>query len=508
MGGGKTTAAVLMLSEPMLDGKFKALMLRNNLGNVSAGGGLVDEFENFFGAFAHVTRSGTPSAYLPSGARVDFNHTADQDPDVLYERIRGWQYDVIYYDEMTGCEWSTFGLLLSRNRGSGNWTGKFRGTCNPKKSHWLRTYLDWYIGVDGYPIAERDGCVRFLYQNGETVHDLVWGNSKAEVYEQARSSIDEAVANQNARGGSVKWEDMILSSVFYKGSLSENKVTLGRDSGYVGKIGLMGRKRAQANLGGNWNVDPDLNENLPITPEMAGGVRTNDPAITNELWITADIADAGTNNMIILVWQGFHVIDKLVLSRTTPRENAENILMMAERYQIANTHIIFDATNALYIQGYIPESIPFISSNSPKGMYQRGANRLKDECFLRLVEMLKRGNITMSDDVASSRYPIVSPSTGEVSYTLFFSEFLEEAQVVLFEQMPSGKKRLITKTEMKKRLGKGRSTDVIDTMAMRMLPTLDLEYGKEVESSIMAVRQREEDDEVDGNNNIYTVLGD
>ena len=483
LGAGKSSAAALMMADVLSDPNMKALFLRNNMGNIKAGGGLVDEISNFYGHICDIRFSGIPSAVFEEGARIDFNHTADQNPDVIMERIKGWQYDAIYLDELTGFKWSTFVLLMSRNRGSGKWTGKIRGTCNPKKTHWLRKYLDWYIGLDGYIIPERDGVVRFVYQMGETVDDLVWGMSKEEVYRKCKIAIDEAVRDQNVGGGSVKWEDLILSSVFYKGTLSENKAVLNRDRGYVGKIGMMGRKRAQQNLGGNWNVDPDLDEKLPISPEQAAAVFTNDHMINQEKWITADIADVGTNNMVVMVWNGFHVVDILVLSKTTPKDNASNILMMAEKHGVANTHIIYDATNARYISGYIEGSIPFISMNAPRGMYARSANRLKDECFLRLVSMINNDSITIDDSVAKRKYPIVNPNNHSITYTTVEREFVEECQVVQFEIMPTGKQRLLTKTEMKKKLGLGRSTDIIDTMAMRMCPVLELEYGSEFEAT-------------------------
>ncbi len=497
-----------MCAEPLFDSTFKALFLRNNLGNIKAGGGLVDEAGNIYSGLCDIRQSGIPSAVFPSGSRFDFNHTADQNADALLEKVKGWQYDMIYFDELTGFEWNTFTTLMSRNRGSANWTGKIRGTCNPKKSHWLRTYLEWYIGADGYVIPERDGVVRYVYQNGETVDDLVWGSSKREVYQQCGRAIDEAVKQQNGGGGTVRWQDLILSSVFYKGTLSDNKAVLGRDKSYVGKVGMMGRKRAQANLEGNWNVDPDELQDLPITQEVGRRVFTNDSMATRERWITVDVAEEGTNNTLILAWQGFEVVDMDVFSKATPKQNAERTLVMAEKYQIGNGNIIYDATRATYMSDYIPEAIGFLSSGSPVGMYQRSANRLKDEVFLRLVSMLKGNHITVTDDVANRRYPIVAPMSGNVSYVTFKAEFLEECAVVLFEKTPSGRNRLISKKEMKKLLGRGRSTDVLDAVAMRMLPVLKYEYGSEFEKSAQLGYSEHQASLEYGEQSIYEFLSD
>ena len=65
--------------------------------------------------------------------------------------------------------------------------------------------------------------------------------------------------------------------------------------------------------------------------------------------------------------------------------------------------------------------------------------------------------------------------------------------------MPSGKKQLLAKKEMNAMLGKGRSMDLLDPVAMRMLPVLDLPYGDELSGTVR------DDDEDDGNEdeNIY-----
>ncbi len=483
LGSGKSSAAVMMMAEPSFDSDFAALLLRNNLGNTLIGGGLVDEYDTLYGELIHIKRSGTPSAVFPSKSRHDFNHMADQTPDVVTERVKGWQYDCIYFDELTGFEWDTFAIVMSRNRGTAKWTGKIRGSCNPKKTHWLRTYLDWYIDAAGYIIPERDGIVRYLFQAGETVEDIIWGASKKDVYEKAKIAIDARLKALNGKTGNATYEDVILSSVFYKGNITENKAMLGRDKSYLGKIGMMGSRRAQANIEGCWNVDPDEDLNSPIKPNSIKSTLSNDPCTTGEWWITADIADEGNNNMVIIVWNGFHVVDKLVLPKTTPEDNASNILALAAKYQIANTHIIFDANNARYIQGYIPNSIPFISTLEAKGLYARTAHKMKALCFLRLVEMINNGDITISEDVATSNYPIMRQNSDKIDYVRFFVEFQEECNVVRFVKMPNGKLRLITKNEMKKMLGKGRSTDIIDTFAMRMYPLLDCEYGREIENS-------------------------
>ena len=78
LNAGKTAGAVLMCGEPSLDPKFRAVFLRNNLGDLKSGGGILDEFKKMYGEGCSVIESGDPHIDFPSGARVDVTHIADQ----------------------------------------------------------------------------------------------------------------------------------------------------------------------------------------------------------------------------------------------------------------------------------------------------------------------------------------------------------------------------------------------------------------------------------------------
>lgn len=502
MGGGKTTAAVLSVAEPSIDSRFRAVFLRNNLGDLKSGGGILDEFKKMYGKGVNVIESGDPHVDFPSGARIDVTHIADQKKEVVLQRFKGRQYDLIYFDEMTGFTWDCFTAVYSRNRGTANWTGKVRGTTNPKRSHWLRVFLDWYIGVDGFIIPERDGVIRYFYINGETVKDVVWGDSKEEVYQKCKIQIDRTLAKFNGKTGTATYKDMIKSFTFYKGSMSENKAILGNNSGYVGSVAVMGGREAQANLEGNWNVDSDENLDAPILQEKANQVFMTDPMTNGDRWITCDLADVGSDNFIAIAWDGLHILDVLILTRTTPRINAERLLLFAEKHNVADSHIIYDgARGGIYINDYIPEAIAFESYRAPFGMYFRGAKSLKDECYLRLVECINRESLSCEDEVANRVY---EHQKLRENITIQ-NEFMEECAVVRFKDSMNGKKTLFSKKEMNAKLGKGRSMDLLDPCAMRMYPLLEYPYGEEL---IRSANEYADDDNDYGTDSDYNSVYD
>lgn len=483
---GKTAGAVLMCAEPSTDSNWRGVFLRNNLGDLKSGGGILDEFKSMYRGGVTVIESGDPHVDFPSGARVDVTHIADQSRDKVRQRFKGRQYDLIYFDEMTGFSWDCFTEVCTRNRGRGKWTGKIRGTTNPDKNHWLRKFLDWYIGADGFIREDREGVVRYFYVAGENVEDVVWGDSKEETYLKCKIEIDRKLQKVNGKTGKATYEDMIQSFTFYLGRMSENTDSIGNNSGYVGAVAMAGGRNAEQLLEGNWNVSPNEALDAPIPSDVANGVFMADPQINNDRWVTCDLADTGTDNFLALAWDGFHITDILILGQTTPRENAERLEMFAAHHNVSNSHIIYDAVRGTYINDYIPEAQPFVSYRAPMGMYGRMAFNLKAECYLRLIEMMKRGGLSMEDKVASKIYEHQKLKTAITVQ----NEFMEECAVVRFKDMPSGKKALISKKEMNAKLGKSRSMDLLDPIAMRMLPVLEYVYGEEL---IKTASEDEED---------------
>lgn len=475
-------ALVLAMAEPLMtDPDFRAMISRRSLGNQKAGGGFVEKFKQIFGSdYIKVKESDSPRVSFPNGTFVDLTYLDDSNIDKLRERAKGWEYDMIAIDELTEMSWEVFSYVMTRNRGqSKTFTGKFFATLNPKRSHWTRIFLDWYIGPDGFVIPERDGKVRYFYCNGPTVKDVVWGDSKREVYEKCKLDIDRKLATV---GGNFTYKNMIKSFVFYKGKISENKGLVDNNANYIGSVAASGGRMAQALLEGNFNVDAEEEENIPIASQDAKSVFTQDPAVTGEKWITIDLADYGTDNAIYLAWNGFDAYDIDIVTNSTPRSNAEHARVFAAKHGISLSHIIYDATAGRYFNDYIPEAIPYISAAKPMGIYALSACSVKDLCYLRLCQMIKRGEFTMSDNVAEKVY-----THQNLKYRVTVeNEFLEECSVVRFSETGTGRKRLWSKKEMNRNLGKGRSMDLLDPCAMRMYPCMNMEYGTEIEQGFSA----------------------
>lgn len=479
--------AILACAEPSLDPGFKACFLRTNLDDFKAGGGLIDNIKQAYGDSVVITTSKKPRATFASGAFIECMHVANQTLKALEDDFKGTQYDMIYYDELTNFEWETFCFLFSRNRGEGKWTHKIRATTNPKRNHWVRTFIDWYVGLDGRIIEDRSGVVRYFFNAGNTVKDVVWGNSKEEVYMQNKGQIDTFLKEYNKKYGTATYKDVILSFTFYVGSTSENNAI---DTKYAGSIAAMGATLSAENAG-NWNVDTNNEENC-LSFDVVQQIFLNEPAKNGDKWVTCDLADVGTDNFIAIAWNGFHIEDILILNTTKPKDNAEYLQMFAIDHDVPDNHIIYDAIRARYINDYIPDAMPYISNSHVLGVYGRMYSRLKDECYARLVDVVKRNNLSIDDNIARREYKHKRIKT----YTTIQSEILDEFQVITFREVLGGKKALIGKKELNAKLGKERSMDIADACAMRMFPVLEFPYGEELSSTI-PLNDFDEEDEFD-----------
>lgn len=482
LGGGKTAGAILASAEPMKDPLYRAVYFRRTLGELKGAGGVVDEFENLYGDAVTVTKSENPRiTSKESGAWLECRQIADENPNKVRETYKGLQADAIFFEELTGFAFYTFNYLMSRARGKAKWTGKVRATTNPSKRHWVRKWCDWYIGTDGQAIEERSGVVRYFYLNGSTVDDLVWGDTKEEVYAKCRKSIDRKLKSLK---GTSTYHNLIKSFTFIKGNLAENKELLKNNPDYVGSVS---GDEGDALLMGSWNYDPEEENEAPIIASKARAITENDPCMNGDMWITADLADVGKDNTIILVWNGFHIIDYKIVQKTTGRGNYEAIKRMQLKHGVGDSHVIYDGQRAMYMPDYIPEAIPYISGYAPRGLYRLNFQRMKDECYMRLVNAINEGYISMSEDVANENY---QHQNIKVPISIL-TEFVDECSVVRFKEVMGGKKALLTKKEMNSQLGHEGSMDWLDAMHMRFLPCLACEYGQEIE---YGVQKYEEDD--------------
>lgn len=236
-GGGKSFALLLEPLYHVDNNFFGAVIFRKNATQVRNQGGLWDESFRLYHGIGAIPREQPLEWTFPSGMTVKFAHLENE--KTVYD-WQGSQIALIGYDELTHFSESQFFYMLSRNRSMSGVPGRVRATCNPDCDSWVRKFIDWWIGEDGYPIKERSGKQRWFIRINETI---IWADTKQEL-------IDEyEVPN-------CKPEDKVIpkSVTFISASIYDNQILMQKDPSYLSNLKAMSRVERLRLLGGNWNV--------------------------------------------------------------------------------------------------------------------------------------------------------------------------------------------------------------------------------------------------------------
>lgn len=226
-GGGKSFALLLEPLRHYSNKKFGAVIFRRNTVQVRNEGGLWDESFSLYSQLNAHPREAQLEWEFPSGMRVKFAH-------LEYDRSvydwQGSQIAFIGFDELTHFTEKQFFYMMSRNRSMSGVRGYIRATCNPDSDSWVRKFIDYWIGEDGYPIAERCGKLRWFVREND---EIIWGNSKKEFPGKLPKSV-----------------------TFIPSKVHDNKIMMKSDPSYLSNLQALPRVERLRLLGGNWDVRP------------------------------------------------------------------------------------------------------------------------------------------------------------------------------------------------------------------------------------------------------------
>lgn len=463
LGGGKTTALMLCIAPYIENPNTTVCFIRKTYGEIKTGGGILSEIKKIYD-FDRITESKTPTITMDSGARVLLMQVANENRETFQESWKGSQFSIFCLDELTGYEFETFTYLFTRNRSDAGYKPLMRCTTNPKYSSWCRVWLQnaGYIGDDGYIKEEMDGVVRYFYiKDGRNVNSVLWGATKEDVYLQHKEFFDDKVRRSKGRAS---WEDYILDFCFYRGDIWGNKIMLDSNPNYLASVASSGEITTGALLDGNWFIDPDMWETLPVTEKQIQSIFTADKNDGGDYVITADIALGGEDNMVVMVWKGLHCIDIDVQQKCNANQALAAIRRFQSTYSIPDSRVVFDGISigefigGMY--GMITGAVSFKAGATPIGKGRHNYQTLKTQCADKMCTLVKQGLLTIDSSVADRIYKNQHMKVSKTIKEVVYDEF----RVVRFEEISSsGKIKLLSKKEQKQLLN-GRSPDLIDNL--------------------------------------------
>lgn len=469
-GGGKSQVLLFDACYDTHNPNFSCIFLRKETKQLDKGGGLFDKASKMFPILKGKENKSNKHYTFPSGAKAEFDHIQNESKSEVEKRFKGLEIPAMYLDELDQFSFGTFLIIMGSNRNSHGIRNRIIGTCNPDPDSWLRNMLEWYIDEEGYIDPERDGKIRYLYIYGTSVNEIIWGDTKREVYEKSKHYIDTALTPSLRKVG-ITEDDFIKSFTFIKGDLSENPQLLKSDSNYLANIATGGAAAIARNLSGNWNVKVSGDEMVSRVQMDQMFDETRPAARTGKKYMSIDVALLGADNFITAVWDGLHLVDIIVKKRITSGEAVDIVKSQLAGNGVLEENMVYDYTGNGQALNDFKHAFPVKPQQPPIGKEDNYDN-IKSQIMYTYGRMLIEGKITCSFELANRLFDY---GKGNKKQRMTFREILQNERRALMIADFTGKTKMLSKKEMKKILGG--SPDFMEAVAYRVVFELNKKTG-------------------------------
>ncbi len=228
-GSGKTRGLLMEPFRHVNNPRFRALILRRSSIQIRNQGGLWEEASKMYSSIADM-RETTLQVIFKSGMRLKFAHMLHENDKYDYN---GAQISLICFDELQSFSESQFRYMGSRNRSDCGVDAYMRCTCNPLPNSWIMKYIEWFIGEDGFPIANRSGVLRWFIAIDDR---LSWGATREEL-------LDRFGDHEEPK-----------SLTFISATIYDNPILMRANPQYLANLRALPKVERQQLLEGNWHV--------------------------------------------------------------------------------------------------------------------------------------------------------------------------------------------------------------------------------------------------------------
>ena len=205
-------------------------------------------------------------------------------------------------------------------------------------------------------------------------------------------------------------------------------------------------------LYGNWEYDDDPTCLMNYIAICDLFTNYHISTLSKDRYISADIARMGSDSTVLIVWEGFKVIEIQKHNKIDTTESARIICELQTKYNVHIRNVVIDTDG---IGGGVADQLKgsnnFLNGGRPKN--NENYLNLKSQCYFKLASMVNKAEIW------------IDINNGE--YKEKITKELEQIKQGKIDQ--EGKLQVISKAEMKEKLG--RSPDFADTLMMRMIYT-------------------------------------
>jgi len=363
-GGGKSYCLLMNVLYDIMNRNFRACILRNEKPDLTD---LIETSYELYSQFGEYNRSQNDMTWnFSSGAKLKFNYY-EGEYEAFKKRFQGKQYAYIGLDEVTHCPYKKFKYLLTDNRNAYGIRTRFLATCNPDPDSWVATFLfmgGWLDYETGYPIPEMNGVIRYCYMPGNDVNEIVFGDSREEVFEVCKADIMKHWRAEYSQYGSP--QDLFIFSVaFIEGKLEDNRKLMQSDPTYLARLANQDEEQQSRDLDGNWkfrSAGDDLIKMDDMVQFYNNAFQMDDD---DTLYATADVALQGGDNFVMWFWRGNHILDVYVC-RFDSKTLIEVITAKLAEWGVQEENFAYDYQGiGQILEGHFPEAVKFINQAAP-----------------------------------------------------------------------------------------------------------------------------------------------
>ena len=219
------------------------------------------------------------------------------------------------------------------------------------------------------------------------------------------------------------------------------------DEAYINNLKKSDKVTVERLLFGNFEYDDDPNALIDF--DAIQDLFTNTHVSGGKGYITADIARLGSDKAVIMVWEGFKVVEMHEYDKSKLTEIQSTINSLKVKHSVPNSHIIADedgvgggVVDNLNIKGFV---------NNSKALNDENYANLKAQCYYKLAEKINNREIYLDCELSSNAK----------------EDLIQDLEYVKsYKADNDGKMQILPKQEIKSIIG--RSPDYSDTLMMRM----------------------------------------
>ena len=482
-GAGKTYILLDAAVEDIENRNFRSCILRNEKPDLTD---MIEVSYELYAQYGDYNKSMNDMTWnFDSGAKLKFSYY-EGDYESFKKRFQGKQFAYIGLDEVTHCPYKKFKYLLTDNRNAYGIRTHFLATCNPDPDSWVATFLfdgGWVDRETGFPIPEMNGVIRYCYMPGNDVNEIVWGETREEVFLKCRDDIMKHWRTEFSQYGTPQ-ELFIFSVAFVEGKLEDNHKLMKSDPTYLARLANQDEEQQSRDLDGNWKFR-SAGDDLIKMDDMIGFY---DNAYQDEekdvLYATADVALQGGDNAVMWLWKGNHIVDVYVC-RFDSKTYVDVVKAKLAEWGVTEENFAYDFQGiGQILEGHFPNAVKFINQASPiaeNKAQEDGIKKLykdlKSQCAVMLYKQFRDRELSIDAHLLDMTFD--GHGYGK---TKLRDILMKERKCIRRTRESQGKAfQVITKSDMKKIIG--HSPDFFESLLFRNIFRLRLKRHKKARNT-------------------------